>query len=826
MLDRAVQHPITIVNAPSGYGKTELVSSWTRRQGGAVAWLTTDGSDKSFVRFIADLVRAIHRVDSGIGRDIGSSAPGVPPSPELLAAWISDDIAQTDRVLTLVLDDAQAIVDDEVFRFLTALLRYPLPNLRTILITQTALPVDLEPLRRRGQVAELGIGDLAFSADESRDYLTARIPGLPAADIEAIVELAEGWVSALKIMALSSENYASWLQHASRQITTIVDHLTNSLLNRWDPAFRRLMVAIAIPERISPGLLDAMGLNLDGRTAPDMLRLVSQGGYFLQASDEVEEIYRFHSLFRASLLAQCQSTFGVGDLADIHRRFASWYSGQDDIDEAIAHFLAADAASAAADLVVSQCQEALVRDRWLEVGRWLQLLPYHEVECRVELVLAKAWVAESRGQHDILIATLQSVRDMLVNLDPEDEAARTIAAELALLTTYVDQPPLRELLGVYHRVYERLAGTNRFAEMIAIQYYLPMLVQVDAKRAHALADSIIASSIGKPDRISQARALWTRVALVLMLGASATAQASLDLSRIILTHAQRLDARRLVAFGHIAVGTYALALGYLDEAATHFREGAENPSAPPRVRVGSGSRLARTLDSQGRYAEADAVLQRTLDRLLEADATDFIRIVRTAEIMIAVRRGNFARAGELARSLDIDQSADFVTQPENPMLARAIGLVMSGRARDANNADELIAWLYRHPANVHWLESRVHVIAIRALRAYQTNHRDDAASMLDDAVALAEQSGSVRMFADLGPEVEALLAWHLGQRQDWDFLREQVSHLQVQRRAILRALGSIAPARSGIKIATTLLPRFRSPLPNENMTSCSACSAG
>src|SRR5512146_3066636 len=62
-LGEAVTHPLTLVCAPAGYGKTTLVAEWLSRTGCPVTWLSLDEGDNDPVRFFSYLVAALRRVD-------------------------------------------------------------------------------------------------------------------------------------------------------------------------------------------------------------------------------------------------------------------------------------------------------------------------------------------------------------------------------------------------------------------------------------------------------------------------------------------------------------------------------------------------------------------------------------------------------------------------------------------------------------------------------------------------------------------------------------------------------------------------------------------
>src|SRR6185437_14606248 len=58
-MDHVLAYPLTIINAPSGYGKSTLVATWARETSARVAWLLLDENDNDPMRFSTHLLAAL-----------------------------------------------------------------------------------------------------------------------------------------------------------------------------------------------------------------------------------------------------------------------------------------------------------------------------------------------------------------------------------------------------------------------------------------------------------------------------------------------------------------------------------------------------------------------------------------------------------------------------------------------------------------------------------------------------------------------------------------------------------------------------------------------
>src|SRR6266851_1977009 len=71
-LDEGLEHKLTLLSAPAGFGKTKLVSEWIAARGGqqnppSVAWVSLDAGDNDRVRFWRYVITACRVFDAANG---------------------------------------------------------------------------------------------------------------------------------------------------------------------------------------------------------------------------------------------------------------------------------------------------------------------------------------------------------------------------------------------------------------------------------------------------------------------------------------------------------------------------------------------------------------------------------------------------------------------------------------------------------------------------------------------------------------------------------------------------------------------------------------
>ena len=58
-LNAGLHRKLSLISAPAGFGKTTLVSEWVARSERPAAWLSLDGGDNDFTRFLTYFVAAL-----------------------------------------------------------------------------------------------------------------------------------------------------------------------------------------------------------------------------------------------------------------------------------------------------------------------------------------------------------------------------------------------------------------------------------------------------------------------------------------------------------------------------------------------------------------------------------------------------------------------------------------------------------------------------------------------------------------------------------------------------------------------------------------------
>ncbi|SRR5216683_2555023 len=172
-LQQGMEHALTLISAPAGFGKTTLLAQWLAESSPAAAWLSLEPADNDPTRFLSYLIAALQTLDPHIGTSVPALLHTPQPAPleTILAVLTNELTSQQKGDFVLVLDDYHVIEAQSLHRGITFLLEHLPPQLHLIIATRADPPLPLARLRARGQLTEVRAAELRFATEETRAFL-------------------------------------------------------------------------------------------------------------------------------------------------------------------------------------------------------------------------------------------------------------------------------------------------------------------------------------------------------------------------------------------------------------------------------------------------------------------------------------------------------------------------------------------------------------------------------------------------------------------------------------------------------------------------------
>jgi LuxR family maltose regulon positive regulatory protein len=368
LLARALDAPLTLVDAPTGYGKTTAVRDFLAA--GALprpaAFVTLTPSDDAVAAFWDRVLVHMRAAWPEIDLDLDVGPPGAGDARRVVPLLH----ARTDGVegpRVVVLDDLHHLRDPAVLGDLAHLVDRLPPALRLVATTRRTPALPVGRWRAQGRIAELTMDDLRFRADEVAALLERSGAGAEA-DVRALTDRSEGWAAGLALLAGLPDPRAPLDPGPAGELLDEVldDHpvdvreflLTTSLLGRFTADLCRVVTGRPDTGAV---LHDLQGANL-----------------FLVALDDEGDWFRYQRLFAEMLRDRVErhttSARHVERQKAIHRRAAAWFEADGKPADAVAHHVRAGDADRALGLLGGDV-DLFARGRHVSGIDWEGLFP-------------------------------------------------------------------------------------------------------------------------------------------------------------------------------------------------------------------------------------------------------------------------------------------------------------------------------------------------------------------------------------------------------------------------------------------------------------------
>jgi ATP/maltotriose-dependent transcriptional regulator MalT len=769
-LEEGLAGGVVLVCAPAGSGKTVLLADWARCGGRPVAWLSLDAADNDPARFWRHVVAALGRARPGTevaGSALGPLAPSSPIG--LVTALINELAGQPGEGETIVvLDDYHLIDSQQVHESLLFLLQHLPPGLRIVVSGRADPPLRLAGLRARGQLVELRADELRFTAEEAAALLDAAVgPGLPGTAVAALVARTEGWAAGLQLAGLSlrgQADAAEFVAAFSGSHRFVLDYLADEVLDGQPGQVRAFLLETSVLERLSGELCDAV----TGRPGSQaMLAGIERAGLFLTPLDEVRGWWRYHHLF-ADLLRARLAAEQPGRAVALHRAAAAWYDEHGLADDAVRHALAAGETEWAARLVERHVETLLGRSEGVTLRRWLSALPAETVRDRPRLSLAQAYGAAQGFQTEALAALLDDAESAFAvsGDEPYQGPAGRPASVLANVPAAIGF--LRGSLARLRGDAARAADYNRqaLAHLGENEWLLRSFVAWNQAAADWLGGRLGPAERGLAEVLAERRAAgeffedFLAMRVCYDLGEVQRAQGNLGAA--LATYRQALEAAgessqtALTGLAHVGLAQVLYERDELAAALDHATRGVtlcRQLAFTPPLAIGLAV-VARIRHAHGDAAGALEAMGEAGQAGLSPQVITLLNPVPSQRAQLLLAQGDVSAAAQWATAagLSPDDEPDYPQEPEYLVLARV--LLAEGRPR---RALALLEHLLQAALTQERIDSIIEIQALRALALAASGDQAAGVAALAEALTLGCPQGYVRVFADEGAPMRALL---------------------------------------------------------------------
>jgi LuxR family maltose regulon positive regulatory protein len=389
MLDRGLEHRLTLVSAPAGFGKTTLVRQWVAERSKQkhfppVAWVSLDARDNDPVRFWRYLMTACQAFRDDLAQAALTVLHTIPQPPfessliETALADFLNALVLCEQGGILVLDDYHVITSPQIQETMTFFLNYLPASIHVIIITRSDPPFPLVRLRARDELYEVRTPDLRFSQEETAAFLrqTMAFPLAPKT-VQRISTHIEGWAAGLRLLLLTLQERPALTEiepffrtFAGGQ-RALQEYFLAEVFDSQPERVQRFLLQTSVLGRLTGSLCNALTGESDSEL---LLERLEQANLFLEPLDSGRQWYRYHGLFAEAMQQEARHRLGEDTLRTLSSHASHWYEAHSLHAEAVETALHAQDYARAA-ILIEQLLEASHINEYHTLYHWLEQIP-------------------------------------------------------------------------------------------------------------------------------------------------------------------------------------------------------------------------------------------------------------------------------------------------------------------------------------------------------------------------------------------------------------------------------------------------------------------
>jgi len=442
--------PVTVIEAPSGYGKTTAVKDYLMDnlpEGAKLYWWSAaeGASEHSWTR----LCRELGRIDPEAGKQLFSAG-----FPRLISSWeiaeIISDI-HCDMQSVLVLDDFHFLQKELPRAVMSALLSYAGKRLHLVIITQMSRPFLLSFFEQAG-VHYIQTNDLRLDIEDIRRYCRLCSVAVSEAEAEQLYDYTEGWIVALYLTVLQMQRGEGLSPGLS--VIQLMEHIV------WENMSSQGKNLFFHMAPFSGATIDQICFLLQADPLPEsVFQLLEETPFVRYEADERR--YVPHAIMREMLLRRLEAA-DTRTRISCYSRAGTWYASEGDTVHALSCFFKVGDYEAILSLPLIGLTMAQINGiPFTQMSNKLLVHCPKEIKNKYPISLLRiAYTfigADKREQAGML---MQEIKDIIEEIADETEQ-KTLLGEWTLVSAFMEFPDIEKMEPILQKASEIIGGRCR-----------------------------------------------------------------------------------------------------------------------------------------------------------------------------------------------------------------------------------------------------------------------------------------------------------------------------------------------------------------------------
>lgn len=392
------EHRLTVISAPTGYGKTVLLSQIISLKKNPVVWYQLDSFDNDFSLFIRYLILGISQKIIHFGlqtlKFIANNEDLYKQMRTVIVLLNNELQVRAQEGITIILDDYHLIQNKQIHQFVEEMIQYLPKGIHIMISSRYELPFNIVRLKSHGMVNEIKCNQLKFNKDEIKVLFDFQKDSSIADKIIEKFEFeTDGWIVALSLIKIASKkgNNKKDLVIQCKNREDIYHYFAEEVFHQLTTDLQTFLINTSVLDVLTP---DVCNILTERKDSEEVLQTILKQNIFLTKLESEQLSYRYHHLFQDFLTERLE------DKNKLLEKVGNYYSEKGYYEQAVENYILAKNFEKAS-LKIEQIGINLIKSgKWQTINRWVQKIPAKYTERIPNYKLFKGVIYNQKGMWD------------------------------------------------------------------------------------------------------------------------------------------------------------------------------------------------------------------------------------------------------------------------------------------------------------------------------------------------------------------------------------------------------------------------------------------
>lgn len=324
ILDQSLNKKLTYITSPSGFGKTTLLSQWSKNIDVDLAWISLDENDNNIHQFFRYLIISIQRsTNLNFGKElIEELNSNLINIDRIIILFLNEFIIYPTKY-NIIIDNYNEITNEDIRRALNKIINY-IPNNVSIIISSKKKDtlIDISKLRSFNQLLELNTEDIKFNSKDLESFFKIKGFKLDNNQLKKIEEKTEGWALSLQLMSFFMKENKDIDFEKDFENIYIFDFVFEKILEGLDEKYLDFLLKTSFLSYFNDEITSKIE-NIE--FSHEIIKYLNHNNLFVIRVDNSGEWFRYNKLFSDLLKKKFRQIYSKKEEKKIRELAYKWY---------------------------------------------------------------------------------------------------------------------------------------------------------------------------------------------------------------------------------------------------------------------------------------------------------------------------------------------------------------------------------------------------------------------------------------------------------------------------------------------------------------------